>query len=641
EEYAFWDQGETTISQIVMEYGSMNFLYAIPQEIATMKIQLFSTIAVPRSSWEELIEIIFEQNGIGVKKINSFLRQLFIIKHDPSYVEAIITKKEDLKLIKEDSWVCFILSPKYEKLKATQNFLERFSDIKTTTIYSTGSDIILVSSKKTIERLINLYSVIFEKNEGKIVKVLTLNKIYPEDAEKIIKSFFQESQVKSRPSFYQQNLDEISVIVQGSSLILIGEKDIIDRAEKVILDLENQLDDPSEMIVYCYTCKHSNPEELSKILDQLYFSISNTKNENIKKTNIKSENKINSSIEFKKINSSKDIKENKTQNFSNNFVVDVKTNSILLVVKKEELSKIKALLKKLDIPKKMVQIDILLVERKIHDKSKSGINILKFGSASKENKTQLTFNDEDKANKGILDFIISRAYKNFPSFDLTMSFLMAQNNMRIADAPSILAVNQTPATISVGDEISINNGAISNDSKKNYNSSYSREKFGTTIVLTPTIHPPDDDETSSKGFVTIHSDISFDTTKSNSNDRPIITKRHIENEVRVSDGETIILGGLRRKMEEKESEKIPFLAELPGIGKLFGTNSTSDTSTEMFIFITPHIIDDPKEDLKKTRQFLLEKRQGDNEEFIKILDEARKEEKIKIFKNSMKLFFNN
>jgi general secretion pathway protein D len=287
----------------------------------------------------------------------------------------------------------------------------------------------------------------------------------------------------------------------------------------------------------------------------------------------------------------------------------------------------------------MVQIDVLLVERKIHDKSRSGINILKFGNISSENKTSFSYNDEENGKKGILDFIISRSYKRFPSFDLSMSFLLSQNNMKIADAPSILAVNQTPATISVGDEISINNGSIIQDANKHQSASYSREKFGTTIVLTPTIHPPDDEE-NAKGFVTIHSDISFDTTKSNRNDRPIITKRHIENEVRVSDGETIILGGLRRKMEEKDSDKIPFLGDIPGFGKLFGTNSKSDTETEMFIFITPHIIGDPKEDLKRERQRLLEKRQGDSE-FIKILDDAKKEEKMKIFKNSMKIFFDN
>ncbi len=48
-------------------------------------------------------------------------------------------------------------------------------------------------------------------------------------------------------------------------------------------------------------------------------------------------------------------------------------------------------------------------------------------------------------------------------------------------------------------------------------------------------------------------------------------------------------------------EKVPFLGELPGIGKLFGTSKLTDHNTEMFIFITPTIISDPKEDLERLR----------------------------------------
>nr|NGX36491.1 Type II secretion system protein D [Candidatus Anoxychlamydiales bacterium] len=134
-------------------------------------------------------------------------------------------------------------------------------------------------------------------------------------------------------------------------------------------------------------------------------------------------------------------------------------------------------------------------------------------------------------------------------------------------------------------------------------------------------------------------DISFDTTKSAENDRPSVTRRHIENEVRVANGETIILGGLRRKTGEEGSEKIPFLGEIPGIGKFFGTTKNSTSSSEMFIFITPHIIVDPKLNLEKQRKLGLEKRQGDIDDFLQKLQIAKKAEKSKLFEKSLKLFF--
>src|SRR5690606_11294871 len=100
--------------------------------------------------------------------------------------------------------------------------------------------------------------------------------------------------------------------------------------------------------------------------------------------------------------------------------------------------------------------------------------------------------------------------------------------------------------------------------------SYTRAQYGITINLTPTIHLPEEGEEDS--FVSLETDLEFDSTKILTLDsRPPVTRRNIKNQVRVADGETIILGGLRQQIEEDSREKIPFLGDIPGIGKLFGT----------------------------------------------------------------------
>ncbi len=643
EGYAFWDLQETTISQLIMEYGSQDYLYVIPSELTSMKISLFSTIPVPRNSFEELIEMVLSHNGIGVKKLNPFLRQLYIIKQDPTYIEAIVCNPKELQLVKDNTIVCYVFSPNPEQIKSIQSFFERFSDVKQTTIHTIGTNVMVVSSKETIQRLVNLYSAIYEKNEGKIIKVVPLLKISTDDAEKIIKTFFSEPNVKTRPSFYQTASEELAIMQQGTSLILVGQESLVNRAEQIIQDLEKQLDDPSEVTLFTYNCKHSNAEEIASILESLYFSMSSIKQDEKNQTSQEHQDlkktKYNPLLPIRPKPAEKPVTSSKES--SNNFVVDAKTGSILMIVKKEDLSKIKTLLKKLDIPKKMVHLDVLLVERKIQDRKQSGINLLKIGSASGDKQTAFGFDSGSTSKrKGLFDFLLSRPKSKLPAFDLTLSFLMAQEDMKIADCPSITAVNQTPATISVVDEISINNGAVHIDSDKEsrLEKSFTRAQFGTTITITPTIHPPDDEE-GAKGYVTLITDVSFDSTKPSSNERPSITKRKIENEVRVADGETIILGGLRRKTEEEGSEKIPFLGEIPGIGKLFGSTKISDATSEMFIFITPKIINDPKHDFEKIKNLLLEKRAGDTDEFINKLNEAKTKEKQTLFENSIKLFF--
>ena len=94
-------------------------------------------------------------------------------------------------------------------------------------------------------------------------------------------------------------------------------------------------------MLFCYSCKNSNADELSKILDQLYYSIQKYKIQDSKKPISLNKNQLHT----KKVNFTKNP-ENK--NYSN-FVDDIKTNSIIMIVKKEEIEKIKALLKKFTI----------------------------------------------------------------------------------------------------------------------------------------------------------------------------------------------------------------------------------------------------------------------------------------------------
>ncbi len=69
-----------------------------------------------------------------------------------------------------------------------------------------------------------------------------------------------------------------------------------------------------------------------------------------------------------------------------------------------------------------------------------------------------------------------------------------------------------------------------------------------------------------------------------------IEKRELETIVQVGDGETIVLGGVFEGESRHETFKVPFFADLPGIGFLFRKNIESDRKRELLIFVTPKII---------------------------------------------------
>lgn len=661
--YAFCDQGDTTLSQLVMEYGSSDYLYVIPPEIAGMKISMFSSIPIPRSSWQEMIEVILSNNGIGVKQINSFVKQLYVIKQELINVEIITSDLKAILHLPDQSLVFFVFSPPIEQVKAAHSFFERYADPKQVNVQIVGNKIVIIASKKNIERLLQLYEVIWGIEGDKIIKVVKFSKILAPDVEKVIKSFFGDQSIKTRTPFFQSKVDDVILLPlpDNTSIVLVGEKKMVHKAEQLITELENQLEDPKEMTIHWYTCKHSDPQELADILSKVYPSISTSSvdSEKVKEPIVSTELKQDISCKTgscERLNTYNPVNpvapgviepgkiEPEKRSFSSsNFVVDNKTGSILMTVRRNELEKIKSILKKLDVPKKMAQIDVLLVERKLQDRMQTGINILKIGTNDVESKqNSVSFDTNSRAaKKGILDFIFRKPKGKFPSFDFTLSFLMAQDDLKINANPSVLAINQTPALISIVEEISISNGAVqvSCPSGWNVEKSFTRAQFGITIVMTPTIHLPDYSKPDEKGFVTLQTNVTFDTSTATDNDRPPVTRRHLENEVRIADGETIILGGLRRKSQEDVREKIPFLGDLPGIGKLFGTTKLTDHSTEMFIFITPRIIKDPIEDLRLERQRILSKRPGDIPEFIAKVEQAKNFERKKIFENSLKVLF--
>lgn len=88
-------------------------------------------------------------------------------------------------------------------------------------------------------------------------------------------------------------------------------------------------------------------------------------------------------------------------------------------------------------------------------------------------------------------------------------------------------------------------------------------------------------------YITLQTDLVFETINGGLNpEQPDVTRRVINNEVRIPDGQSVILGGLRRKVTDDRKESIPFIGELPGIGKLFSSTKMADNSVEMFVFIT-------------------------------------------------------
>ncbi len=699
EAYALWHQPETTIDQLVMDYGSQDFVYLVPAEVGSIKVSIDSNIPIPRASWEEMLDLILVQNGVGYNQLNPYLRQLFMLKDNKSGLKVITNQRREIDLFPSGTRICFVLTPEPAEVRRTWLFLDKFVNPNSTMLQMVGRDILIVGPVGDVQDLLKLYDFVATNKGEKEYKIFPVRRIDAEEMAKILaaifdqthveetanKPFFENKENRQGPRFRQpppppqarlegggdaNGLKVITLAHVAKALFLVGTKEEIRKAEQIIHQIENQVGEAREKIIYWYTAKNSDPEELADVLQKIYSLMI--------KTGVATQQRKEGPIELAPIPSSEQVAQDvinkeidllpselyqtsyyqqgnyvvnpapveprrtKTPTYNTNrenFIVDPKTGSIAMVIEADILPKIKELIKKLDVAKRMVQIEALLFERRLNSQNQFGLNLLQVGDCAKGvNSSCLEFNNPKKAT-GLLDYILSRAESSvLPAYDLIYRFLMTQDDIQINASPSIVAVNQTEATIAIVEEISINTGIYNVETAKGntLEKAFTRAQYGITIDITPTIHITDEEGRGDESnYVTLETDITFDTVQGGNPERPDVTRRHITNEVRIPDGQTIILGGLRRKITDDNKDSIPFFGELPCIGKFFSMRKLSDIETEMFIFLTPTIISDPLDDFERIKCEEMRRRPGDIPEFLCSLVRAREIEKNRVLVQSM------
>ncbi len=171
--------------------------------------------------------------------------------------------------------------------------------------------------------------------------------------------------------------------------------------------------------------------------------------------------------------------------------------------------------------------------------------------------------------------------------------LAARRTLHILSRPQIRATHNNSATIRVGQEVPVVNGV---DILEGGIVSPVIEPRNTGLILTvtPRITPDGtvvmavyaEKSALSPGGVPVFTDI----TTGNSIDSQIIDVAIAETTVDVPNGQTIVIGGMITKSDETLERKVPWLGDLPVVGKAFRYDSTNTARTELLIFLTPRII---------------------------------------------------
>jgi type II secretory pathway component GspD/PulD (secretin) len=171
--------------------------------------------------------------------------------------------------------------------------------------------------------------------------------------------------------------------------------------------------------------------------------------------------------------------------------------------------------------------------------------------------------------------------------DWFLNYLATQTNSKLLSNPKVTTLDNQAAKITVATTIPLQTlnrfteGAVVQDIV-----SFQDKEFGIILDVTPRIN--DDSTITLRVVPTVEDIISF--TGPANNQRPITSKRSVETQVRMKDGETMVIGGLIKDNEVKTVRKVWFLGDIPLLGHLFRSTSKQKNQTDLLIMITPRIV---------------------------------------------------
>ena len=275
--------------------------------------------------------------------------------------------------------------------------------------------------------------------------------------------------------------------------------------------------------------------------------------------------------------------------------IDPETRSLIIITDEETNVHIDQVIQQLDRPKPQVLIKVVCVEVTHRDELDIGIE----GSLGY---TQETRDGELQSNYGSLFSATLRSQGGFQlldsDFSVTARALAEAGNFEVLSRPSILARNNQEAIITVGQEVPfIRNPTISNTGQQTFPVEY--EDIGIILRVTPFI--------TSDGLVEMIvapeiSTISDETIPINNIDYPVYAKRSAETVVVTGNGQTVVIGGLMERNKRETIRKVPLLGDIPLLGWAFRRKVKEDTKTELLIFLTPYVVNQPEELEQLTRE---------------------------------------
>jgi type IV pilus assembly protein PilQ len=265
---------------------------------------------------------------------------------------------------------------------------------------------------------------------------------------------------------------------------------------------------------------------------------------------------------------------------------DIRSNSLVITDIPDRIKKIEGVAQELDNQTPQVMIEAMMLTVKLNDDEQWGVDwtLTSKDRPERSIKQPLGLATGGSAYTGFLKY--GKTILPWANFVETIDFWLQTKKAEILANPRIMTLDNLAATIDLTERVAYTSTTQSTESTTVLVTT-SFEDVPVKLQVKP--HITKDGHV----FMNILTQQSYQSGTA-ANSQPIIDSRRAETNLMVKDGDTVVIGGLRKKEKTETVQKFPILGDIPLLGYMFRKTVIASVDTELIIFVTPHIIKDNK-----------------------------------------------
>ena len=541
------------------------------------KVTIISPTRISEEDAYRVFESVMEVHGYTTIPSGSIIKIVPAVQARSKSVETIW---EENGGIAEDKVITRIVSLTHTDPQEVKKILAPLISKTSVVIAHTPSGMLIITDvQSNIARLLEIIEAIDVPSIGEEVVIIPLEHAAADTIAKSLNSIFIRKRRRSIKKGGTADSVKIVPYERTNSLIVLASATNIEKIRDLLtrLDIETP---KGEGKINVYYLQHANAEEMVKVLTGL----PGTKSKKSKKG--------------KAPVISRDLK----------IMADKETNSLIITAPRDEYAVLKNVIEKLDIPRRMVYIEALIMEVKM-DKSFE-IGVQWGGPGTFHDGTGMVsggFSGNPKKPYDILSGVRQDPYSlpagfafgilkkgieiggiTFPNLGAVLNAYRDDSDVNIIATPQVLTTDNTKAEIKVGENVPFITSKNTTAAQQDY-TNYEYKDVSTSLEITPQINQEN----------IVRLEIAAEVIKLKDpnaiSNTPTTLKRSAKTTVIIHDQETVVIGGIIGQDTATGEYKVPLFGDIPLLGWLFKTRSESLQKTNLFIFITPRIVENPAE----------------------------------------------